>query len=108
MQTTRHHALGLAALGVAFALALASLTPPLKPRRPSPRPQQPAASRPTPAPATSAESRRQARLHAEKELDRADAESRRAVEQQLKEFDALFDAARLGGNERVSGVLPHF
>lgn len=96
MQTNRNQALGLAALGVAFALAMASLAPPMKPRRPSPDPQQPVASRRTPATATSAESRRQARLHAQRELDRADAESRRAVERQLRELDAIFDAARRG------------
>ena len=96
MQTTRNHALGLAALGVAFALAMASLAPPVKPRRPSPRPQQPAASRPAPSKATLAETHRLARLHAQRELDRADAESRRAVEHQLHELDALFDAARPG------------
>ena len=96
MQTTRNHALGPAALGVAFALAMASLALPVKPRRPSPRPQQPAASRPAPATATLAETHRLARLHAQRELDRADAESRRAVEHQLHELDALFDAARRG------------
>ena len=96
MPSTRTQTLGAAAAGVAFVLALASLAPPLRLPRPSTHPRPPAASRPAPAARTLAEGRRQARLRAERELDRADAEARLAVEQQLGELDAIFVAARRG------------
>src|SRR4051812_49129227 len=96
MKPYRSRQLGAAALSIIVVLSVAAWWPAAAIRRPTPPPAAAASPQEAGATAALAAIRQQARIKAERELDQADAEGRRAVEHQLLAIDALFDVARSG------------